>query len=193
MSAFTSMKQRRSYSRVGGSAPDHDEILRLVEAAGTVADHGSLRPWRFIEIRGGARARLGSALAEGSGASSDLERAGFISKAERAPLLIAIVAAHKQSEKVTTWEQDAVAAGVTHALSLLLDEAGWGVIWRTGPFTRTGPVRRVHELQANEELLGWLYVGERPVGERPVGERPVGERGARRTLIDAADHVTVLS
>ena len=30
------------------------------------------------------------------------------------------------------WEQEAVASGVAHVLSLLLDEAGWGVIWRTG-------------------------------------------------------------
>lgn len=183
MSAYASMQQRRSCPRVEASAPDHDEILHLVEAAGTVADHGSLRPWRLIELRGTARARVGSALAEAAGADSDAERAGFISKAERAPLLIAIVAAHKPSEKVTTWEQDAVAAGVSHALSLLLDEAGWGVIWRTGPFTRSEPVRRVHELQANEVLLGWLY----------VGERPADTRGVRRTLINAADHVTVLA
>ena len=33
-----------------------------------------------------------------------------------------------------------MAAGVGHALSLLLDEAGYGVIWRTGPFTHAEPV-----------------------------------------------------
>ena len=41
----------------------------------------------------------------------------------------------------------------------LLDEAGWGVLWRTGGHTRSEPVRRMHGLADNEELLGWLYVG----------------------------------
>ena len=41
-----------------------------------------------------------------------------------------IVAVHQPSVKVHDWEQDAAATGVAHMLSLLLDEAGWGVFWR---------------------------------------------------------------
>ena len=82
----------------------------------------------------------------------------------RAPLLIAIVAVHRPSVKVTLWEQDAAAAGVAHLLSLVLDVAGWGVMWRTGAFTDAPPVRTVHRLQESEHLLGWLYVGGRPPG-----------------------------
>jgi hypothetical protein len=52
-----------------------------------------------------------------------------------------------------------VASGVAHALSLVLHEAGWGVIWRTGHYTRSGPVHRMHGLKPDEYLLGWLYVG----------------------------------
>ncbi len=138
--------------------PTHEQLLPLVAAAGTVADHSSLRPWRLIELRGGIRERLGSAMVVASGLD-DESGAKLAAKPLRAELLIAVIAVRKPSIKVADWEQDATAAGVAHTLSLLLDEAGWGVIWRTGHLTRSEPVRRVHDLADNEELLGWLYIG----------------------------------
>lgn len=152
---------RRSYSRVTAEAPSREELLRLVSLAGRVADHGLLRPWRLVELRGDARRRLGDALAEASGRLGD-DAARLAAKPLRAELLVAVVASRKESHKVSDWEQDAAAAGVAHALSLLLFDAGWGVMWRTGPFTRSEPVRRMHGLTEREELLGWLYVGGIP-------------------------------
>ena len=140
------------------AAPSHDELLPLVEAAAGVADHGSLHPWRLIELRGESRERLGDAFVEATGVD-DKDAAKLADKPLRASLLIAVVVTHRRSSKVDEWEQDAVASGVAHILSLLLDEAGWGVMWRTGHLTRTAPVRAVHRLDDNEELLGWLYVG----------------------------------
>ena len=55
---------RRSYSRVTEAAPTHEELLPLVAAAGRVADHSALHPWRVIELRGDARLRLGRAFAK---------------------------------------------------------------------------------------------------------------------------------
>ena len=151
---------RNSSPKVGVGAPSRAELLELVEASANVADHGSLRPWRLIELRGEARERLGNALAEAAGKSGrDAEK--LAAKPLRSDLLVAIVACRKPSHKVHEWEQDAAAAGVAHTLSLLLTEAGWGVMWRTGPHTRSAPVREMHHLEANEELLGWLYVGTR--------------------------------
>lgn len=152
---------RRSYSRVTPAAPSHEELLPLVAAAGRVADHSALHPWRIIELRGDARARLGRAFvadAQACGEAADK----LASKPLRASLLLAIVSVRTSSEKVPGWEQDAVASGVAHILSLLLHNAGWGVIWRTGHHTRSAAVHRMHGLAANERLLGWLYVGGVP-------------------------------
>ncbi|BDI23732.1 hypothetical protein L3i23_25080 [Herbiconiux sp. L3-i23] len=141
-----------------------------------MADHSSLRPWRLIEIRGSARAKLGKALGKADGSRKPSE------KPFRSSLLIAVVASRKKS-KVPAWEQDATAAGVAHTLSLLLDEAGWGVFWRTGELTRTKPVRKVHKLKKNEELLGWLYVGG-------VREKYLDARGKRP--VDPNEFLTIL-
>ena len=161
MSALDAVLSRHSHSKVTPEAPSRLQLLPLVEAAATVADHSGLKPWRLIELRGDARLRLGAAFAEATGATGkDAEKAA--SKPLRASLLITVVFVHKPSFKVPAWEQEAVASGVAHMLSLLLDEAGWGVFWRSGVLTRSEPVHRMHELAPNEQLLGWLYVGGLP-------------------------------
>jgi len=168
VTALDAVLNRHSHSKVTPEAPSRLQLLPLVEAAATVADHSGLKPWRLIELRGDARLRLGAAFAEASGAEGkDAEKAG--AKPLRASLLIAVVFVHKPSFKVPAWEQEAVASGVAHTLSLLLDEAGWGVFWRSGVLTRSEPVHRMHELAPNEQLLGWLYVGGLP--ERTKSER----------------------
>lgn len=169
-SALDAVRARRSWSKVTETAPTRTELLSLVSAAGRVADHSSLRPWRLIELRGDDRVRLGEAIAEAQGDEKPS------TKPLRAPLLIAVVASYRESEKVPRWEQEAVASGVAHVLSLLLDDAGWGVIWRTGHYTRSAAVARAHGLGDDEELLGWLYVGGKPAGARPGRRKPVEAR-----------------
>ncbi len=172
--ALEAVRTRRSWSKVTDDAPSRAELLTLVSAAGRVADHSSLRPWRLIELRGEDRERLGKAIAKAEGDDKPS------TKPLRAPLLIAVVASYRKSEKVPNWEQEAVASGVAHVLSLLLDEAGWGVLWRTGHYTRSKPVAKAHGLEKNEELLGWLYVGGKPSGSR-IG---------RRKAVEARAHVS---
>jgi nitroreductase len=158
---------RRSWSRVTADAPTHEELLPLVAASARVADHSALRPWRLIELRGRAREKLGAAIAKAEGDKHPS------TKPLRASLLIAIVVSVKKSSKVPAWEQEAVASGVAHMLSLLLHDAGWGVFWRTGSYTRSKPVRKMHKLAKNEQLLGWLYVGGVPSDAKPGSRKPV--------------------
>jgi len=170
VSLLNAVEARRSHPRVTGDAPTHEELLPLVAAASSLADYGSLRPWRLIELRGDARDRLGAAFVEATGLEGkDAEK--LAGKPLRASLLLAIVAVHKPSFKVSDWEQDVVAAGIGHSMSLLLHEAGWGVMWRSGKQVRADAVRRMHGLADNEELMGWLYVGGRPEQGKPEKKR----------------------
>ena len=161
MSLIDAVRTRRSHSKVTPEAPTREELMPLIEAAASVADHGGMQPWRLIELRGSARERLGAAFVEASGLDGK-DAAKLAEKPLRASLLIAIVGSYRPSFKVPAWEQEAVASGVAHTLSLLLNDAGWGVFWRTGGHTRSEAVHRMHELASNEVLLGWLYVGGLP-------------------------------
>ncbi|MFE1664148.1 nitroreductase family protein [Microbacterium sp. P02] len=161
------MRNRRSWSKVTDAAPTSDELATFVAAAGRVADHSSMKPWRLIELRGADRDRLGRAMNKAEG------RKGASTKPLRAPLLIAVVGSYRRTDKVPEWEQETVPSGVAHMLSLLLDEAGWGVFWRSGHHTRSKAVAKAHGLKKHEKLLGWLYVGGKP---------PMKREGRRRTV-----------
>jgi nitroreductase len=176
------MLARRSSSKVTDAAPTPAEIAAAVEAAGQLADHSGLRPWRVIEIRGDARDRVGASLAKARGEKGHgVEK--YVARARRAPLVLAVVVSYARSHKVPRWEQDAVAAGVAHNLSLLLDDDGWGVFWRTDDDIRAKAVRKAHRLDKNEELLGWLYVGGLP--PRPRKPRAKGR-------IRVSEHLSAL-
>jgi len=175
VSALEAMRDRRSWSKVTDLAPTSVELEAFVAAAGRVADHKSLRPWRIIEIRGSDRDILARALNKADG------KKGYSSKPRRAPLILAVVA-DLSSKKIPAWEQEAVASGVAHMLSLALDEAGFGVFWRTDDNTRSKALAKAHGLHKGEVLLGWLYVGGKPQRSRPV----------RRKTVDAAKHISRL-
>lgn len=175
MTVRDAVARRQSYSSVTAEAPTHEELVPLVAAVASVADHGALHPWRLIELRGDARARLGEAFVAESGLEGS-DASKLAAKPLRASLLIAVVAKHEPSFKVPEWEQDAVASGIAHLLSLLLAEAGWGVMWRTGGHTRADAVRRMHDLADNEKLMGWLYVGGIPDKPMPPRKPMDGER-----------------
>ncbi|GGI48025.1 nitroreductase [Agromyces flavus] len=171
----TAALARRSWPKVTDVAPSDAELAELLEAAGRVSDHGGLVPWRVIALRDEARSRLGDALVQAAGLEGD-EAAKLAAKPLRAPVLLALVAVVRPHPKVPEWEQEACAAGVGHLLTLLLDEAGWGVMWRTGPHTRHPSVARAHGLADGERLMGWLYVGGKPESGRPERRRaPVAE------------------
>lgn len=166
-SALEAMRVRRSWSKVTDDAPTHEELLDIVSGAGRVADHSSMRPWRLIELRGPDRERLGRAIHKAE------KKPGASAKPLRAPLLIAVVARIRKSDKVPAWEQEVVASGVAHMLSLALDEQGWGVFWRTGRYTRSKAVAKAHGLDRNERLLGWLYVGGKPTRQHEIRVKTV--------------------
>lgn len=149
----------------------------------SIADHSGLRPWRVIELRGDARLRLGESLAVAAGG----KREKYLAKATRAPLVLAIVVSPRLKHKVPVWEQEAVASGVAHTLGLLLHEAGWGSMWRTGELTRSDPVHAAHELDEHEYLLGWLYIGGIPDRDKKHKPRKPLDVGRHLSCLGTAD------
>lgn len=149
------MARRASQSKVTDEAPTHEELKQLMSVLNSLPDHSRLRPWRVIELRGKDREKLAQAMAK----TRDMKLDKAIQKATRAPLVLAIVVSRQKSNKVPYWEQEAVASGVAHYLTLLLAEAGWGTMWRTGDGTRSRVMRKAHNLDDHEDLLGWIYVG----------------------------------
>jgi nitroreductase len=187
MELVDGIRHRRSALTLTEPAPSDEDLLDLLADAVTGPDHGRMRPWRLIAVRGQARRTLGTAFAVGL---TTEEEGRAAAKPMRAPLLLSIVFAPKPNPKVPDWEQLAATTCVVYNLGLLLDAHGWGTMWRTGPPSRSPEVREILGLAADERLLGWLYVGTPGPGTAPP--RPALDARAKLFSMAPDGHVTQL-
>ena len=176
---------RRSAGALGLPGPSPDELETILLAAGTVPDHGLLRPFRFVIAEGDGRLAFGNALA---GAAAEhrpgLPEAtldGIRAKALRSPTLVGLIASPRPG-KVTIWEQHATAACAGYAITLAAYGLGVGAVWKSVPYTKGQALTELLGLAPTEEMLGWIHLG------RPVKD----EAPSPRAPLDLASVVSVL-
>lgn len=145
-------------------APGDDDIRTMVAAAVTAPDHGNLRPWRFIVIRGEARGRLGRVFADAARArrpsmdEKELER--LRAKPLRAPLIIAVAAVIRPDHpKVPPVEQIQSASAAAQQLQLAANALGYGSIWLTGEAAHDPAVAEALGLDFDDRVVGFIHVG----------------------------------
>lgn len=171
---------RRSTSSLTEPGPTDAQIDAILRAATTAPDHGRLRPWRFVVVRGEARDRFADALEDGGATHTpDLDdglRAKLRSKAHVAPALVTVIAAPRPA-KVERWEQVASAACSGYAMVLAAHALGLGAMWKSVPF-RTGPLlAEILGMGSDDELLGWVLLGTPTDPAAVVGRAPTGLEG----------------
>ncbi|MDF3069069.1 MAG: putative nitroreductase [Polyangiaceae bacterium] len=160
--ALELLLSRRSATTLESPGPTQEELGLLLAAAGSVPDHGQLRPFRFVVVSGEGRGAFGRALAASaqdlnpSLAESKLE--GISSKAFRSPTSILVIASPKAG-KIEKWEQLATAACAGYSVVLAAHALGIGAVWKSVPFTRGRGLIELLELNPSEELLGWIHLG----------------------------------
>ena len=64
MDGLQTLTTRASAMALTGPAPGDADLDRILAAAARAPDHGKLRPWKFILVRGAARNRLGEIMAD---------------------------------------------------------------------------------------------------------------------------------
>lgn len=152
------------------------ELAQLYQAAMTAPDHGQLRPWRFLTIRGDARARLGDVFAEALLRRTPDAEPGMVEKDRqkplRSPLLIAVIARLTPDHPKAPEIEQLLAAGMAgYNLILAAQAAGLGAVWLTGAPAYDSHVQAALGLSTGETLLGFVYVG-RPKREFRAPRRP---------------------
>src|SRR5438309_12064883 len=94
MTPIDALLTRASVSDLADPAPDGAELDLILEAGLRAPDHGRLRPWRFVLIRGEARLAWGERLAEAAkardAATADALGERFGAWVRRTPLIIAV-------------------------------------------------------------------------------------------------------
>jgi nitroreductase len=160
------LDQRRSVPsrQLGEPGPDAAQLDRLLQAAVRVPDHGKLVPWRLLTIRGDARTRLGTALAEIHQRSEpDVAPSALDKDRERfnhAPLIVTVIARIEQDHpKIPAQEQLLSAGCVAYNLLLAAQALGFGAQWLTGWAAYDAGVAALLGLAANEHVIGFVHVG----------------------------------
>ncbi|MET9960479.1 nitroreductase [Streptomyces sp. NPDC006326] len=177
MDVMTAILTRRSEQVLDGPSPSDDEFTYLVQGASSAPDHGRLRPWRWVLLRGDDRDVLGRALADEDGADETAARQ-LTAKLRRAPMTAALVFSPHTGHRVPEWEQLAAASCMAHSLMLLLHARGYGSIWRTGRLARSAAACAVLGLREDEQLLGSLDIGT-PDPANVRTRRPLEDVSAR--------------
>ncbi|MFT3755083.1 MAG: nitroreductase [Pseudoxanthomonas sp.] len=161
--------------QLGEPGPDDTTLLRMLQSAVRVPDHGKLVPFRFLRIAGDARHALGGKLAECAlqrdpqlpAAAVEKERTRF----DFAPLVIAVVARPVPHPKVPELEQLLSAGSVCFALLQAAQALGFGAQWLTGWAAFDPDIHRVLGLQDGETIAGFIHIGT-PKLTMPERERP---------------------
>ena len=158
---------------LGPPGPDHGQLLRMLEAAVHVPDHGRLTPWRFLRIAGDARATLGHALVSRLlEREPDAPEAKVTKERERfnhAPCVIAVIATLTPGHKIPESEQIQSGSCACFALLQAADALGFGAQWLTGWAAYDPKILELLGVGANERVLGFIHIGTiiTPQDDRP--------------------------
>lgn len=177
MDALTALQSRVSVSRVCEPGPDQQTLEQIIKAGLRTADHGLLKPWRFLTITGESLNRLAELFAQASQADtpdiSAAELNSMRSKALRAPLILVGISSPKEHPKVPVAEQQLSAGGALQNMLTAAHALNVGAIWRTGPMASHPLVLNGLGLQSHESIIGFIYMGTIDGPLRELRDEPV--------------------
>ncbi len=174
--ALAFLHRRRSHppATLTQPAPDRDQLHTMLTAAARVPDHGKLEPWRFIVITGDARLRLAElarATADRLGMSPEKAAKGIAAFTDT-PLIVAVIASPKVSDKIPLIEQTLSAGAVCLSLVNAALASGFGACWLTGwAATDTDFATEALDLAPHEWVAGMIHIGT-PTAVSPERPRP---------------------
>lgn len=158
-------------------APDGTDLEAILETAMRAPDHASLRPWRFLIIRGDARRRLGEVFAEALCRRDPLAdgsaREKELGRPLRSPLIIAVCAEVVEGNpKVPVIEQIVTVGAAAQNMLNAAHAMGYAAIMLTGKNAHDPYVKKALGLQPKDEIVGFLYFGTPEGGVRPKSRPP---------------------
>ena len=165
METMKTLLSRRSISKLTSPHPSKEQMKDIYQAALRAPDHSWLRPWRFIEVTGKSRDKLGHAFVNSIKKSEDIDEERenkIISLTQRSPMIIIVIAKiNYDKPNIPRLEQIQSTAAAAQNILLALHDKGFGGYWRTGKYSteRNEHISKELSLDDNDEVLGYLYVG----------------------------------
>jgi len=163
MDVFEAIDTRNSVSALTEPGPTDSQWEILLRAGARAPDHGRLRPWRFLIVRGEARELLGRVMAEALRAKKPdtpeetLERERR--KPLRAPALLVVAVVPVPHPGAPEIEQILAGGAAAQNILLAAHALGLGAIWRTGAPAYDADVARALSLPEEGRIVAFIYLG----------------------------------
>ena len=144
--------------------PSEEQLKKILEIGSRVPDHKKQVPWRFLTFEKNTRGKFGKILrltfAKNNPRTNekilDFEENRFL----RAPLIIAVIStADKDNPKVPEWEQILTAGAVCQNILIASNAMGYASQWLTEWYAYDNVVLRKLNLNPNERIAGFIYIG----------------------------------
>lgn len=161
------IKTRRSIGRLAEPAPSDDDLRQIFEAAEAAPDHGELKPWKFVTLRGKDKDDFGQVLEDAYVARcraigaqpTDGQLKKERTKLGRAPLVVVACAINQHSEEIPWIEQILAVGAAIENMLLAATALGYGSMWRTGPPAYDHRVMHALGLSDDDAIVGFVYLG----------------------------------
>lgn len=187
--ALDLLLSRRSVGALQDPAPDGHDLDLILDLGLRAPDHGRLRPWRFVLIRGEARMGFADRLVAAARRRDPAAPQALLDRYRawplRTPLLIGVGAVVRANHIIPEGEQvlsaGAAAMNMLNAIHLL----GYAGMWVTGANAYDPEINASLGFEAPSRLVGFLAVGTprtMAAVERPArGDHVVEWKGAGGT------------
>ena len=177
MDALNNILNKVSARELAIPYPSKEEMETVYKAALRAPDHAWLRPSSFIEVKDDGLKKLSNIFkkyAQDNNFSEDIikkyKQAPF-----RAPMILILVNTYKEHPKVPAIEQKLSTAASAQNIMLALNAMNYSSIWRTGKLAFNRDVQKELNLQDNQEILGYLYVGTEVGKKKKIPEHNLNE------------------
>lgn len=171
MEIFDAIHGRQTINKVKQDAVPRDVIEKLLSAGAQAPNHHKARPWRFVVLTGDGRKKLGDVMAASFLDRNPTTPPEGLDKTRalplRAPVVIAIGADKPTEPKIIEMENISAASAAAQNILLAAHALGLGAIWRTGEWARDAKVKEFLGFAADQQIVGFIYVGYPDVMPEP--------------------------
>lgn len=177
MDALDLLLNRRSIAKLSEPAPEGKALENIIRAGLRAPDHAGLTPWRFSIAQGEGLNKLSKILV--AAAESEHCDVGVIEKVRnapfRAPMVITVIAKVTEHDKVPAFEQHLSAGCAVQAMQMAAVAQGFQAFWRSGKWMFHPQVHQAFNLQGEDQIVGFLYLGTPGCTPMKVPERDLSQ------------------
>lgn len=163
MELFEAIHGRTTVGKVKPDGLPHETIEKLLSAGAQAPNHHKVRPWRFVILTGDGRKKLGDVFAASFADRNPGAPPEALDKPRglplRAPVVIAVGADKPGEPRIIEVENISAASAACQNILLAAHALGLGAIWRTGEWARDPKVKEFLGFDADQHIVGFIYVG----------------------------------